>query len=315
MAKIKNIDTVDHTWGGIIVEDGTSYTTNSGEEEQKFAADSGFIADLSNSKAEVYDANDNVITDVATALDYLKHYSSPNPKTEDARDIIVINCIPLGYTIYPTGQGDNITNGTYGDGDKILLTDVTPGTTDKATLQFLSHWFGIGGRVIWESASVLDEMNAMLVAPATTGAVEQAGDYDKYALGGGANMFIPATPGAGAWDIDLTAKLTNTDILKCTPVPAAGNTGYFDYNSATNVLTVNSGGAGGYNLYDFDVNLFRFANTIFGRKQDGAESLLEASDVIGKLLFNCWQIRFTLDATTTGVKCAVIITTAIKKNI
>lgn len=237
------------------------------------------------------------------------------PKTEDMRDIGVVNRIPLGFTIYPTGRADNITNGTYGDGVKLKFTDVTPGTTDKATIQFLSHWYGIGGRIIWESASLEDEMNAVLVAPASTGWTNSTGDYNKYNVGGPYNMLIPVAEGTGAWTVNLTTKITNTQILKSTPVPAAGNVGWFDYNSETNVLTRNMTQTGGYNLYDFDINLFRFANTIYGRKQDGAESLLEATDVVGKLLYNSWQIRFTLTAVTAGVKCGVIVTTAIKKNI
>lgn len=231
-------------------------------------------------------------------------------KTDDARNINVTNRIPLGYTVYPTGRADNIANGTYGNGTKLKFD----ANTTSASFQMLSHWYGIGGRLIWESATLDDEVSATLIAPATTGLTQTTGDYTKVNIAGPYNKIKPVTEGTGDWSLDLTAKLTNTQILKCTPVPTAGNTGWFDYNSDTNVLTRNMTQTGGYDLYDFDVNLFKFANTIYGRKQDGAESILEATDVIGKLLFNSWKITFTLTPVTQGVRCGIIITTATKKN-
>lgn len=238
-----------------------------------------------------------------------------SPRTVDDRSIVVVNRMEPGYTVYPTGRADNIAAGTYGNGTILKLDNSTPGTSNKATFQLLNHWYGIGGRVIWESASLDDTMEAMLVAPASTGLTNATGDYTKYNIGGPYNMIVPVTEGAGDWSIDLTTKLTNTQILKCVPVPAVGPTGWFDYDSVTNVLTRNMSQAGNCNLYDFDINLFRFANAVFGRKQDGAETHLESSDVIGKLLYNTWQIRFTLNVVTTGVRCGVVITTATKKNV
>lgn len=240
----------------------------------------------------------------------------PNPKTPDNRDLVATNRLPPGYTIYPTGAADNISTGAYtGDGVNLKLDNSTPGTSNKATFQMLGHWYGVGGRVIWESATLDDSLSSVLVAPATTGLVAEVGDYTKIALGGGANLIKPVDVGTGDWSLSLTAKLTNTQILKCTPVPSTGNVGWFDYDSDLNVLTRNMTQTGGYNLYDFDANIFRFANKCWGRKQDGAESLLETTDIVGKLLYSSWQIRFTLNAVTNGVRCGVIITTGVKRNV
>jgi hypothetical protein len=194
--------------------------------------------------------------------------------------------------------------------DAIIDSDISVGSVTLEEPLLMS--VDVGGRIIWESASIADSVTATLIAPATTGLTQATGDYTKYNIGGPYNVVIPVTPGAGNWSLDISAKLT---ILKCTPVPAVGNAGWFDYNSDTNILTRNITQTGNCNLYDFDVNLFSFARKIWGRKQDGAETLLEATNVVGKLLYNSWQIRFQLDNSTTETKCAVIMTTAMKKNI
>lgn len=232
------------------------------------------------------------------------------PSTTDNRRLNAVNRIPPGYTVCNTGRGDNITTGAYGAGTRLILDANTP-TID---FQMLGHWYGIGGKVIWESASLDDYCDAMLIASASSGFTQATGDFNKVNIGGPYNIIVPASPGTGAWSGDLTAKKTNTQILKATPVPSEGNVGFFDYNSTTNVITPNYTQTGGYNLYDFDVNLFRFCNSVHGRKQDGAESVTESSDVVGKLLFNSWFIRFYLTAVTQGVRCGPIVTVGIKRS-
>jgi hypothetical protein len=236
----------------------------------------------------------------------------PNPKTTDERDIITNNRIPLGYTIYPTGSSDNITNGTYGDGQAIKLDANNP----LAVFQSIGHWYGIGGRIIWENATLDDYLNATLYAPATTGLTNTQGNFTKVEIipSSGMHIILPTPPGQGDWSMDLTATLNaNVGILKAAPVPAEGNTGYFNYDSDNNVLTP-AAGDGSHNLYDFDIPLFKFANKIWGRKDNG-ESHLETTDVVGKLLFNSWKIAFTLSVTTPGARCGGIITTAVKRNV
>lgn len=237
-----------------------------------------------------------------------------NQTNLDFRDIVAVNRIAAGYTVYQTASGDDCVNGVYGGGGRMLLT-ATSGTGD---MQFLNHFYIFGGRVVWEGATLDDQINAWLIASPTTGLSNVAGNFNKVPVAGIGNLIVPAAvPGTGAWSLDLTAKIPNTNILQCTPVPSAGNNGYFDYDSANNVLTVNAQGKGGYNLFDAEVKLFKFANKCFGRKQDGAESVMESSDVVGKLLYNSWKIRFTLTPSSGNlvVRAGVAITTAVKQNV
>lgn len=234
--------------------------------------------------------------------------------TPDKRPINAINRIASGYTVYPTGISDNILTGSYGTGIELKLIG-TDSSTKTKDFQLLDHYYGIGGRLIWENACLDDYIEAFLIAPATIGLTNSTGDFNKYSLGGGLNMIIPASPGTGLWTMDLTAKRTNTQILKAVPVPAVGNNGYFDYNSDTNIITPNYNAQGGYNLFDFDIKLFAFCRKVWGRKQDGSESTIEVTDVIGKLLYNSWIIRFNLVTSNPLCKAGIIMTTAVKGNV
>lgn len=320
MAKIiKNLDTIAHVYSGQEILPEEQYQIQE-VEALRWANNSDLLADIANGLAQVNNGEEDIV-DVNDQINFLKDnlpkevitQADLGPRTEDDRFIYTINRIPLGHTIYPTGRADHIGNGTYGNGTKLKLDS----NTTTVDLQLLGNWYVIGGRVIWESASLEDEVSATLIAPATTGATNVTGDFNKVEVvaNSGLHLFMPVSAGTGSWSMDLTSKKTNTQILKCTPVPVPGNTGFFDYNSSTNVLTPNYTMTGGYNLYDFDANLAKFCNCVFGRKQDGAESTMESSDVVGKLLFNSWIVRFNLSAVTQGVKCGIIVTTALKKSI
>jgi len=245
-------------------------------------------------------------TDYDDQINHLKMLTNtPIPVTAESLPYMAVNRVPAGYTQYPTGRADNITNGTYGDGD-ILKLDAT---NDVKYFQLLQHWYAVGATAIWESAKLADSLDAWLICPATTGHVEETGDYNitNYKI-------IPVAEDTGSYSLDLTAKLTNTDILKCVPVPSVGNQGWFDYAKWDNVLTRNMDQDGGYDLYTVDVTLFRFGNMIFGRGYDGAESVCQCSDVVGKLIYNSWKIKFQLNDDTTGVKCGIDMLTFAKKN-
>lgn len=74
MAKwIKNTDTIDHTWVGQLVEDGTYYEIQSSE-EVSWANNSQLLTDIGSGKAVVAkdDSGTTDITDVATGINYLK---------------------------------------------------------------------------------------------------------------------------------------------------------------------------------------------------------------------------------------------------
>ena len=281
----------------------------------EFTDDQNLIAAVQSGKVNIKVGQ--VVYDRQLALAYLDGIKAKVIRfqiaTPDLRSILAVNRIPPGFTIYPTGAGDNIANNTYGDGENVLMTNAE----STKSFQFLHHFYAIGGRAIWEGADLTSYVDGWLVAPASTGWTEATGDFNKVNVGGDFNMLVPAAPGQGAWNVDLTAKIGATQVLASTPVPAAGNDGFFDYDSDTNTLTVNAQQQGGYNLYDFEINLFKFANKAWGRKLDGAESSYEATDVVGKLLYNTWKIKFTLTpgAGNSACKCGIILTTAAKKNL
>lgn len=265
----------------------------------------------------VLETNLDKVVDAVDIADFEAIFKPPGNNalmqvTEDRRIVGVTNRIPAGHTIYLTGKADGITSTPgYRNGDSLIFD----ANNKVKRFQLMGHWYGIGSRLIWEGADLEDYMSASLIAPATVG-TNTTGDFNKVALGGGANVYVPAAPGTGAWTLDLTEKHTSTQVLKCTPVPKAGNTGFFDYNSSTNVLTVNYTQTGGYNLYDFSATLLKFASHCWGRKQDGCESALEIQGIIAKLLFNSWVIDFTLTtAKTSGIKVGLIMTTAVKGNV
>jgi hypothetical protein len=69
--KIKNIDSVDHTWGGQGILAGATYTCLDQVEANKFAIDDQFLIDLSSGKIEVY--NDVVlVSGVSSSITFLK---------------------------------------------------------------------------------------------------------------------------------------------------------------------------------------------------------------------------------------------------
>ena len=244
-------------------------------------------------------------------LSFLKSYKKQNPKTPDYRDIVAINRIPAGYTVYPAGKGDSLTSGGYRLGNTLTLD----ADNKIKRFQLLNHWYGIGGKAVWQGADLDDYISIFLKAPATVG-VNAAGDFVKVNIGGPLNVFVPVEIGTGTWAINLNEKHTGTNVLKCVPVPSSGNTGFFDYNSDTNILTVNSTQTGGYNLYDFEATLFCFGSHVWGRKIDGSESSVEVTDVVGKLLFNSWVIDVVLTTTKmSGIKVGMNIISAVKGNV
>lgn len=231
------------------------------------------------------------------------------PNLIDDRQLVVTSRLPSGYSTCPMGRGDDIAAASYGTGAPLLLSVASP----TKRFQLLNHWYGTGGRVTWEYSNLDSSVGAILKAPATQGLTAGAGDYNVV----GGVKIVPVATGTGTHSLDIEAKLTGTQILKCTPVPSPGNLGYFDYDSSTNALTRREDMLGGYDLYLAEIPMFRFVSHCFGRKVDGAESVFESADVVGKLLYNSWVIDFTLtpEAGNPDVRCGVVIHTATKKNI
>lgn len=227
---------------------------------------------------------------ITQAVNHFYNYAQKF-QIEDDRVLMADNRIPPGYSLSVRGEADDIANGAYGDG---LELHFDSSNKDK-TVQLLNHYYIIGARAIWENCSLDNYFKARLYAPATVG-TNATGDFTKAATGLGFNMFVPLqTPDSGDWDLDLTEKLTNTNILKNALVPVAGNTGFFDYDSDTNVITPNYTMEGGYNLYDVDINLHSFGRKVWGRAGSGSQSGLDVSGLVGKKMFNFWKLQFKFD--------------------
>lgn len=225
-----------------------------------------------------------------------------------------INRIPSGYTIYHAGEGDNLATAQYGGGTELLLDK----TNKIVQFQMLHHFYIIGGQINWFDGHVRDSIEGKLIGPKTEMTNGAGGDFTKVEIipSSGLHVYVPTPAGAGDWNIDLTEKIGASSVLKCTPIPVAGNTGFFDYDADANELTINTEQKGGYNLYDFDANLFSFGRKIWGL-QHGTFSL-NAADVVGKLLYCNWKIQISLniyDEANRDPNVGLILMTAAKKNI
>lgn len=180
------------------------------------------------------------------------------PTTRDGRPIMLPSTIGDNEDVQFTGSGDDITNGTRFEGTKFHANVTTQGESSYEW-QFM-EWVDINGGGVNAHACVRsDYIHYQIYSPATASTVE-SGDFDKHNLGGPYNMYIPATPGQGAYSIDLEETLnSNVGFTKAVPVPANG-TGYFDYDMDANTLTVDYAGTGDYNLFDFSIILTRIVN-------------------------------------------------------
>lgn len=322
MAKwIKNNSGSTSTYNGQDIADDSYYQIKP-EQEKSWSNNSTLLADIGSGDAVVAkdDSGDNDITDVAEAITYLRSalpdgVDIAGVEVRDNRLQNMNNRVPNGFTLYVTGTADAISAGGYGAGDDMQFSS----SNQTRDFQLLEHYYAIGARAIWKNCDIDNYFNATLVAPASSGAAEQAGDFDKYEIipSSGLHMFIPTAEGEGDWDMDLAETFTGTNVLKATPVPAAGNNGWFDYNSSTNVLTPNMSQEGGYNLYDFEVNLHALGRKVWGSPLNGAVSELDVSDLVGKLLFNTWKIRlhFDVEGILGSEKAAAVLILATKKNI
>lgn len=279
--------------------------------------DSSVLSKIADSSLLV-SLNGEDIIDISTAIDVIKGISARKVSVEgvdvsSSRLQIMNNRVPNGYSLYVTGEADNITNGLYGGGEELFFSS----SEKERDFQLLNHYYAIGARAHWNASCDIDNFfSATLIAPASSGATQTTGDFTKVNLGGSNNIFVPVAVGAGDWSMDLTDTLANTNILKATPVPSTGNQGWFDYDSDTNTLNVNSSQMGGYNLFDFDINLHAFGRKIWGMSNGTSE--FDVPDLVGKLLFNTWKIHFKFDV-TSGIlgseKAAVLFIAATKGNI
>ena len=94
-----------------------------------------------------------------------------------------------------------------------------------------------------------DTFDFSVIIPATPARanVGGTGNANKYPIGGGANMFIPAA-GNGAWDIDLATAM---------PVPTEAKNGFYTVDYNTGVVSISrTPGAADFILLDVEIKVY-----------------------------------------------------------
>jgi hypothetical protein len=184
-----------------------------------------------------------------------------NPKSEDGKIFVAPNMFPLGVITNFCGVSDDVENGIIGGGDMFIVSSIQQGETEKI-FGFVDWSYLAGGHVMFSGATVGDWVSFLTYCPATIGTyVEGYGMFNKYPVGVGVNIFIPAA-GDGYWNLDLDEKENaNVNFSKVKPVPADG-IGFFDWNENTEEITINYNGKGGYHLFDVIMPLNEFVSKV-----------------------------------------------------
>ena len=215
------------------------------------------------------------------------------PTTSDGRQIFLPSTIGDDEDVQFTGRGDDVDNGDRFEGTKFWTT-VTASGEVSIEWQFI-EWVDLnGGGIHYHGANIGDYVHYEVYSVTTSGTNNPgAGDYNKYNLGGPYNMFIPAVPGTGDWDLDLESTLNeNVSITTVVPVPADG-AGYFDWDEDTGAVTVNTDGTGNYHLFDFPITLTRIINH-FPLMGDCQDSFIVPASYGAKKLLPHYKHRITI---------------------
>lgn len=189
---------------------------------------------------------------VTEAVDLVRGYSQKTPQAADGKLYVSPDMWPLGTLTNFTGAADDVANGV--EGADFLGLESTQVEDKTKTLQFIVPSYLAGGHIQYKGGVLGDHISFKTLVPGTVGTDVGAGQgsYAKAPIGGGINVFVPY-PGGG-WDLNLTEKENaNVAFTKVRPVPAPGSDGFFDWNPATGVVTVNAVQKGGFNLLDADI--------------------------------------------------------------
>jgi hypothetical protein len=195
------------------------------------------------------------------------------PQTSDGKAIFIPVLFRGDLHSMYLGFGDDITAGTRFDG-QILAKKITTTPGDVTVTWQYREWVYIAGGIMTVKAGeVGDYAEYRIIAPATVPtSAPGVGAYGKYSLGS-YNMIVPA----GAlgtdpdWNLDLDETLNaNVAFTKAVPVPAPTvvvggsevGTGFFDWDSETEEVTLNAQGTGGFHMFDAEVPLATFARFV-----------------------------------------------------
>lgn len=163
-------------------------------------------------------------------------------------------------------------NGTYWDAYTGEDLDIEFFMTEHSRI--------VGGMISRKNGGFGDYISWRVVAPETA-AVANAGSGNinstEIVPSSGLYIYTPAA-GDGSHDVDLWAAC---------PVPNVSNQGYWDYDTANNVVVPNAGGAGKYDLYSFSNDLGRQINRVW-LLGDGDKTLTLPA-VLAKTLPHTWK--------------------------
>lgn len=176
------------------------------------------------------------------------------PQTPDGKRLVTTNCFPNNLVVQMVGAEDDATNGR-GEGPKFQLTRSDDGEAEL-DFQFLDAIHMTSGVALFKGAILGDWAEFKAYAPATVATLNESDTgncnlIDIPNTGGTLHIIIPAA-GDGAYDVDLE---------DCVPVPNPTHEGYVSVESndiGPSTITWASG-AGGHDLYDFAMDLNRFA--------------------------------------------------------
>ena len=188
------------------------------------------------------------------------------PMTDDNSPYISPNMFPLGSITHFCGIADNVTTGVEKGGD--LFTVESAIVEDKEfDFQFVRWSYIAGGHIFYKGSVLGDAVSFETRVPATVGISNPgAGWYHKYEIvpSSGMHIYAPSATQTGDWDLDLTETLNaNVGFTKAAPVPSPGYNGYFDYDvDDPDKVTLNTDGKGGYNLFDFAMQLDEFVSKV-----------------------------------------------------
>ena len=215
-------------------------------------------------------------------------------RTKEGIAYRVANMFPPGVLAQHVGSGDDITNGVRHGGDRFHINS-TAVEVKTFTWQFKDTIWMAGGQATSGGQSPSDWMGLETRAPATAGTSNPgAGAFNKVAVGGGVNVFVPAPAIDGDWDLSLTEKWNaNVDFTKVVPVPA-GNAGWFDYDYETHVCALNVAQEGEYNLFDTELVLGQQV-----AKVALCQLQLTVPEIVAKPMLPQWQYKVSINHATT----------------
>lgn len=149
-----------------------------------------------------------------------------------------------GLENYWTSKGDNLDNGTVGDGEKFSITMNTGDTTKSVEGSFLPYEsFIYGGTICWEGSNNKKTVSLDVVATAANTTIGSTVTIES-----GTNKVIPSPTNSGTHDIDGIPTLVDNKTL----------TGWWDF--IDNELVPNVNQSGKFDIYTVDKTVARLLN-------------------------------------------------------